>query len=147
MDHLDLPELDDWNARREWFEAHIFEYEERASYLVGEQASALIFEVQSCFCVGAWAAVLILAFAVVEANLSETSGGGKSKRAVELLRDEGFEDDFTELRLRRNSLMHAKPENPAITIDHQYDDRDRLESDARQAVKLMFKAFYSQVGT
>ena len=98
MEHLyhSTPEL--WQARRNWFEAYIFDYEERGSYLVGEQACALISEVQSCFCSGAWAAVLIVAFAVIEANLQETSGSSKRKRAVELLQENGFSARFDALR-------------------------------------------------
>lgn len=147
MDHLDPPDSEEWNARREWFEAHVFAYEERGSYLVGEQATAMLFEVQSCFCVGAWAAVIILAFAVTEANLAETSTGARRKRAFELLQDHGFTDEFTVLRHRRNYLVHAERDLPAITLDHQYDAREALEVEARGAVELMFKAFYSQVGT
>ncbi|TRX00238.1 hypothetical protein [Candidatus Methylobacter oryzae] len=147
MEHLEYPTIDQWEARRKWFEAHIFHYEELGSYLVGEQASALISEVQACFCAGAWVAVIILSFAVIEANLQETSGSSKRLRAVELLKEQGFTAAFDQLRQRRNTLIHTNPDRPAITIDQQWDDRPALETEARDAVGLMFQAFYSQVGT
>lgn len=145
MEHLDHPTAEQWGVRRTWFEDHVFHYEELGSYRVGEQASALISEVESCFCAGAWAAVVILAFAVIEANLQETSESDKHRRAVDLLKAHGFSEAFDELRKRRNSLIHARPDIPAITIDQQWDDRIFLEAEARQAVVLMFQAFYSQV--
>ncbi len=147
MEHLDHPTADKWETRRTWFEAYIFHYEELGSYLVGEQASAFISEVESCFCAGAWAAVVILAFAVIEANLLETSGSAKRQRAIDLLKDQGFDDAFHKLRKRRNTLIHATPDSPALTIDQQWDDRGSLEAEAREAVELMFRAFYSQAGT
>lgn len=147
MEHLDHPSADTWERRRQWFEAHIFKYEEKGSYLVGEQASALISEVQSCFCAGAWAAVIILSFAVIEAKLQETTGSPKKLRAYQLLEAQGFGPRFDVLRKRRNALVHASPDSPAITIDHQWDSRAALEVEAREAVELMFEAFYSQVGT
>ncbi|MDO8961072.1 MAG: hypothetical protein Q7V02_03155 [Methylophilus sp.] len=147
MEHLDHSTAELWEARRNWFEAHIFDYEERGSFLVGEQACALIAEVQSCFCSGAWAAVVIVAFAVIEANLQETSGSPKRKRAVELLQENGFRAKFDALRRRRNMLIHATPNQPAITVDDQWDSRQTLELEAREAIELMFEAFYSQIGT
>lgn len=147
MEHLDHPTAEQWEMRRSWFEAQIFHYEEIGSYLVGEQASALISEVESCFCAGAWAAVVILAFAVIEANLRETSNSAKHHRAIDLFKDQGFDDAFDRLRKRRNTLVHATPDNPALTIDQQWDDRALLEAEARKTVELMFKAFYSQAGT
>ena len=149
MDHLDLPSVEDWQQRQDWFQSHIFKYEDdfQGSYLIGEQATALLFEVQCCFCAGAWAAVIILAFTVAEANLSETDASGTRKRAVELLRQNGLEQELDALRKRRNSLIHARRDDAAITLDNQYDDREQLEDEARDAIRLMFKAFYSQVGT
>jgi len=147
MEHLEHPTAEQWEVRRRWFESHIFHYEELGSYLVGEQASALISEVESCFCAGAWAAVVILSFAVVEGNLQETSSSKKRRRSVELLEHQGFGAGYDRLRKRRNSLVHATPESPALTIDQQWDDRASLEAEAREAVVLMFQAFYSQAGT
>jgi hypothetical protein len=47
MEHLEHPMAEQWEIRRRWFESHIFHYEELGSCLVGEQASALLSEVES----------------------------------------------------------------------------------------------------
>jgi hypothetical protein len=122
-------------------------YEELGSYLVGEQASALISEVECCFCAGAWAAVIIVAFAVVETNLRETNGVSGRRRAEELLKGHHFEVALAQLRKRRNALVHTAAGNPVLTVDQQWDDRATLEAEAREAVEFMFRAFYSPAGT
>jgi hypothetical protein len=147
MEHLDHPSTNQWEARKGWFESHIFHYEELGSYVVGEQASALLAEVESCFCAGAWAAVIIIAFAVVETNLEETNGAPEGQRAVDLLKGHGIEAALTKLRKSRNSLVHTRSGTPALTVDRQWDDRAALEAEARDAVELMFRAFYFEPGT
>ena len=47
----------------------------------------------------------------------------------------------------RLAAEHLDPENPAITVDQQWDNRKELEQEARQAVELMFEAFYLDPGT
>ena len=79
MQHLEIPDPVVWKARKEWYEKHIFEYEEAGSYLVGEQASALLFDVQSCFCVGAWVSVILVSYSVIEAHLRETNPKSKKR--------------------------------------------------------------------
>ena len=146
MDHIEYPTIEQWETRRKWFEEYIYHYEELDSYRVGEQASALISDVQSCFCSGAWVAVIILSFTVIEANIQEICGTSKPQRAVELLKNQGWNDtELDHLRKRRNTLIHATPDRPAITIDKQWDDRCELEIEARKAVELMFLVFYSQM--
>lgn len=148
MEHLELPSFSQWEDRRNWFESHIFRYEEAGSYSVGEQASALISEVQCCFCAGAWVAVVITAQAVMEANLKEVNNIAGHKRAVDLFKENGFGSlEFCNIRQRRNSLVHAKPGNLALTIDEQWDNREELETEARRVVELMFQVFYTEVST
>ncbi|GAI02166.1 unnamed protein product, partial [marine sediment metagenome] len=36
---------------------------------------------------------------------------------------------------------------PAITVDQQWGNRDDLEDEAKEAIKLMIEAFYSNPGT
>jgi hypothetical protein len=72
MEHLDCPSHEVWEERRIWFESLNDEISGQGSYLVSEQACALIAEVQSVFCAGAWVAVIILATAVIDAQLRET---------------------------------------------------------------------------
>jgi hypothetical protein len=147
MDHIEVPSPELWEERRNWYEEHIFRYEEAGSYIVGDQAGALLFDVQSCFCAGAWVSVIIVAFTVIEAHFRETNPRSKGKKSYELLREKGWEEKLTELRKLRNKLVHATYNNPALTIDEQWDEREALEERAREAVGIMFEVFYSENGT
>lgn len=147
MDHLEHPSLDLWEERREWFENLLNEYESVGSYLVSEQACALIAETQSCFCAGAWISVIIITFAVIDAQLRETevpNFRGNSKELIDIL---GFDERFQRLRKRRNRIIHINIDDPAITVDQQWGNRKELEEEARDAIKLMVEAFYSNPGT
>ena len=109
---------------------------------MSEQACALIIEIQAAFCAGAWAGVIILAMAVVDAALRETEipdFTGSTKKLIEIAT---ADPRLQKMRKRRNALVHTDPENPALTVDQQWDERDKLETEAREAVKLMFEAFY-----
>jgi len=147
MEHLEHPSLELWEERREWFENLLNEHESVGSYFVSEQACALIAEAQSCFCAGAWISVIILAFAVIDAQLRETEVPyfkGNSKELINIL---GFDERFQRLRKRRNKIIHLNIDNPAITVDQQWGNRKELEEEAREAIKLMIEAFYSNPGT
>jgi hypothetical protein len=146
MEHLEPPSEEAWNRRRDWFESQISEYEERASYLVSEQACALMAEVQSCYCAGAWVAVIVLAHTVLEAQLLETEIPGFKGNSKELLECLGFGEEYQKLRLRRNRIIHLRPEEPAITVDQQWGARAELETEAENAIRLMLAAFFSNPG-
>jgi hypothetical protein len=147
MDHLDLPASHLWDARRAWFE----QVEETArgagSYLVSEQACALTVDVQACFCAGAWLGVIVLAAAVVDAALRETGVSGFNGNSKDLIEQAGANPELQKLRKRRNSLVHVPKDKPAITVDQQWANRADLEAEAREAVALMFEAFYLSPGT
>lgn len=110
--------------------------------MVSEQACALTADVQAAFCAGAWVAVIVLAMAVVDASLRETEVPGFSGNTKELIRIAGASPQLQSLRVRRNAFVHLNPDHPAITVDQQWADRERLEQEARSAVTLMFEAFY-----
>lgn len=147
MEHLEHPDEATWNERREWFENLVEQYQGQGSYFVSDQACALIAEVQSCFCAGAWVSVIILAVTVIDAQLRETETGDYKSSTKDLLNQLGFGDEYQKLRERRNNLIHIKEDNPAITVDQQWENRDKLESEAESAVILMLKAFFSNPGT
>src|SRR5436853_443697 len=69
MEHLEYPSKQLWEERRHWFEALEEESRGEGNYLVSEQACALIAEVQSVFCAGAWVAVVILVLSIIDAQL------------------------------------------------------------------------------
>lgn len=139
---LEQPSTELWEARRRWFDELAESLAGEGSYDVSEQACALIGEVQTAFCAGAWVAVLVLAMAVVDAQLRETELPGFKGNTQQLLDAVQANPELQRLRGKRNAIIHIRPENPAITLDQQWANRAELEQEARQAVKLMFEAFY-----
>lgn len=142
MDHLEHPSQELWNERRRWFESINEAACGDAGYLVSEQACALTADVQAAFCAGAWIGVIILAMAVIDATFRETELPGFQGNTSRLIDAVGGSSQLQELRRRRNSLVHVNPNNPAITVDQQWFTRNKLEQEAREAVRLMFEAFY-----
>ncbi|MFH1487121.1 MAG: hypothetical protein ABIH46_13700 [Chloroflexota bacterium] len=142
MSYLDCPSPHVWEERRAWFESQEEEYRGQGNYFVGEQACALLAEVQSAFCAGAWATVIIVALAVIDAQLRETEVADFKGSTEKLLVEAGVNPKVQRLRRRRNALIHVDPDNPAITVDQQLSNRNQLELEAREAVTLMFEAFY-----
>jgi hypothetical protein len=111
-------------------------------YTISEQAAALTADVQAAFCAGAWVAVIVLAAAIVDAQLREDALLGFRGNSKSLIAAAGLDERFQNLRQRRNALVHVDPDNPALTVDSQWSDRRSLEKEARQAVQLMFETFY-----
>ncbi len=142
MDHLEHPPFELWESRRQWFEATENQEMGEGSYLVSEQACALSADVQAAFCAGAWVAVIVLAMAVTDAALRETELPGHTGSTKDLLDDAGANPNLQQLRRRRNALVHVNPDHPAITVDQKWSDRRQLESEAREAIQLMFEAFF-----
>jgi hypothetical protein len=145
MDHIDHPAKALWDFRKDWFESRMFEYEGNGGYLMGEQAVALVADVEASFCAGAWIAVVILAYTVIESNLREVEGVKRSSSVGKLIAQLGPEVDA--MRMSRNRLVHVDPDDPAVRSEHQWDERERLEAEARSAVLLVFKALYSSPHT
>lgn len=146
MEYLEHPSLETWAQRQEWFEGELLRREQEGSFLVSEQACALIGEVQTCLCAGAWISVIILAFTVIDAQLRETEVPGFNGNSKRLLGDLGFDGRFQKLRERRNRIIHIKSGFPGITVDQQWADRKALEAEALEAVELMLEAFFSNPG-
>jgi hypothetical protein len=147
MEHLDHPSAAVWAQRQAWFERVEESARGEGSYFVSEQACALSAEVQSAFCAGAWVATLFLAMAVVDAALRETEAPGFTGNTRDLLDLVGADPRLQRLRKRRNALVHVDPNSPALTVDQQWSDRSQLEAEAREAVELMFGAFYLSPGS
>lgn len=146
MDHLELPGESTWESRRAWFEQVEKDARGEGSYLLSEQACALTADVQVCFCAGAWLGVIVLAAAVVDATLRQTEVVGFNGNSKDLIDLAGANPQLQKLRKRRNALVHVPTGNPAITVDQQLANRADLEAEAREAVTLMFGAFYLSPG-
>jgi hypothetical protein len=139
MDWLEQPSAELWEVRRRWFDVLGESLAGEGSYFVSEQACALIGEVQTAFCAGAWVAVLVLAMAVVDTQLRETELPGFKGNTQQLLDAVRADPGLQRLRERRNAIIHIRPENPTIIVDQQWANRAELEQEARHAVKLMFE--------
>ena len=142
MDYLEYPTADSWEERRAWFERTNEKYAGQGSYLVSEQACALLAEVQASYCTGAWIAVVVLAFSVVDAQLRETEVLEFRGNTASLIDKAGANPQLQQLRKFRNRIVHIDLNSPAVTVDDQWFRRDELEFKAREAVELMFEAFY-----
>ena len=99
------------------------------------------------FCAGAWAAVIIIAHAVIDATLRDTESGDYQSSSHKLC---GDDDDLQWLRRRRNLLLHVREDQ--TTIDeaelHRIEENyASLEPDARRAVQLVFRVMYANPGT
>ncbi|WP_119168324.1 hypothetical protein [Algihabitans albus] len=131
MEQLDPPDPLVWDERRLWFERRQAEASVDGAGKLSEQATALLIDVQACFCAGAWIAVVILAATVVD-NQVEAS---KQRRAAPA-------EELRWLRALRNRLVHEDRTAPVLTIEAQWSERREWERSAKRAVDLVFAVFY-----
>lgn len=130
-----MPELSDVlsEEREAWFRETIV----RADMgRLSDQAAALLAELETIFVAGAWVATVILAAAVIEAELRAEGDDGRFTNTGVLFREAGLGDDFDWLRQRRNALLHFTGE-PALTVDMFWFQAAELEADARRSVMLV----------
>ena len=142
IEWLEHPSRETWDSRRQWFEDLMNETAGKASYIVSEQACALVGEVQMAFCAGAFLAAVVLAMSVVDAQFRQTEMPGYKGSTKGLIEKVRADPELQKLRKRRNSIVHVDKQNPVITVDQQWDDRFELEKEARNAIRLMFEAFH-----
>lgn len=131
MEQLELPDPLLWDERRLWFETRQQERARRGGSRFSEQATALLVDLQACFCAGAWVACVVLAGAIVESQ-AEASGRHDAVPAEDLLW----------LRGLRNGLLHENRREPLLTLEDQWIRRPEWERAARRAVSLVFLAMY-----
>lgn len=142
----DRPTADDWRARGDWFEETFARARGRAGADVGEHTAALLIELETVFCAGAWVAATVLAAATVEAHLRErlAAAGAAAPQylnAQDLFLEAGLAEDYEWLRRHRNRLVHYAAE-PYLTPDMHWFQAEALEADARRAVELTAMALY-----
>jgi len=143
-----FPEKKTWHEREQW----LIELEKtiqhpQASYLLSAQGTFLSRDMDIAFCSGAWAAVIILAHAVIDATLRDTEFGDYKSSFYKLF---GDNEELQWLRKVRNSLVHVRENQTTIEeaelhrIEENYES---LEADARRAVRLAFQVLYANPGT
>ncbi|MEO3431467.1 hypothetical protein AAFN88_21600 [Pelagibius sp. CAU 1746] len=136
MEHLDRPSEEVWDERRLWFEETQARHARAGAAAPSEQACALMIDLQSVFCAGAWAATVMLACAVTEAQ------GGSKRESLPGVSDR----DYRWLRALRNRLSHENRNDPELTVEDQWLRRDLWEERARRAVVIAFSALYPAAG-
>ncbi|WP_340119952.1 hypothetical protein [Pelagibius sp. 7325] len=136
MEHLDRPTEELWDERRLWFEEQDAAHARHGTQSPSEQACALMIDLQAVFCAGAWAAAVILACAVTEAQ------GGSKRESLPGVADA----DYRWLRALRNRLSHENRNDPELTVEDQWLRRDLWEQRARRAVAIAFAALYPAAG-
>lgn len=148
MEQIEYPDFEIWEERRSWFENELENKQHPlASYDVGDQATALLVELQSCYCVGAFLSVIILSISIIDAQLRKTEAVDNKIGTAKLL-DEYFTGrDINWLRKLRNKYVHVDTDNPALKIDDQYTNRKQMEGDAKRAIQMVIHAFFQSPGT
>ncbi len=130
MEQLDLPSDEIWSERRFWFEDLENAAGRSGAPSPSEQACALMIDLQSAFCAGAFSAVVVLAAAIVEAQIGRRPQSDAEHKARRWLQD------------LRNKLVHENRELPAITVEDHWLRRAEWEDAARRAILLAFGALY-----
>lgn len=148
MEHLEYPDNKIWEDRKEWFENQLESAQHPlASYLLSDCATALLMDLQCCYCSGAWITVIILSISIIDAQLRETEACDNKIGTAKLLNQYFRGGDIIWLRKLRNNYVHLDIDNPALTIDDQYINRKQMECDARRAIQMVIHAFFQSPGT
>lgn len=148
MDAFDQPAPALWRDRAVWFQDAIEAARGDTHGAVGDQAMALLVELETVFCAGAWVASVVLAGAIVEAQVREQGarrGGGGNRRFLDtatLFDEAGLGEEYDWLRRERNRLLHFA-EEPYITVEMHWFRKDEFEENARRAVTLAVTAVFA----
>ena len=114
-----------WRARAEWFQrAHDTNAPPRAVDASARE-DALLAELEVAFCAGAWAAVAILAWAIVEAEERKHPS-------------ERPEPEVDWLRERRNALIHTDPRRGDEPLPGDAELEEVAQGAVRVALRVLF---------
>lgn len=114
---LPPPDPEIWRGRADWFMRAMAANAGPAAPVFGEHAERLLGELEAAFCAGAWAACVMLAFAIAEQAARK--------------RDDG-DPEFDLLRERRNALAHGDA--------NALPSETELEDQARAAIRISLRA-------
>lgn len=126
---LDPPSPAVWTDRNRWFWRCHDANAGPAALDLEPQAELLLAEIETVFSAGAWAAVVILAYTLVEDSLRR-EGADPDRLPPEI--------DW--LRERRNALAHADLASASALTLH---DEKGLEAAAQGAVRVLFKTLFA----
>lgn len=147
MELLEFPKNKIWSKRNKWIEDEIENSMTGFSYMVSDHATALFYDLQACYSIGAWLSVIVLSVSVIDAHLRETEAMDNKIGTAKLFNEfyEGPED-INWLRRLRNTYVHLDIDNPALDMNIQFSDRTKLEEDATKAVRMVIKSLFQNPG-
>ena len=142
MDASGQPSADEWRRRSNWFE-NAFEAKRRGEHgVIGEHAQALLVELETVFCAGAWIASVILAASIIDAHLREVEvEAGQYSNTRDVFEAAGLSDEFHWLRQQRNRYLHFSA-RPYLTVDMHWFQQEEFEAEARRAIELLAQALF-----
>ena len=147
MAYADIPDPEIWRSREKWLQETEDSFQSRlASYFFSAQGTFLSRDMDLAFCAGAWAAVIIMAQAVIDSWLRDTETGDYKSSSHKLF---GNDEDLQWLRKTRNLLVHVREDQTTIAeaeMDRIEDKYEALEPKARRAVRLAFRVMYANPG-
>lgn len=147
MEQLECPTAEVWEQRRQWFEQRLDEAQHPlASYIVSDHATALLVDLQACYCAGTWIAVVILSISIIDAQIRETEGLDEKIGTAQLLKQYFTGEEIDWLRKLRNKYVHIEINKPALCIDDQYNRRKEMEAEATRAVEMVIHSFFQSPG-
>ncbi len=130
MRGLAPPDTEAWEARSAWFwRAHDVNAGP-APLDLGPRAGALLEELETVFCTGAWAASVILSWTIVEADARAAARAGVDVKDA---------PDVDWLRERRNRLVHVGRAGDKDEVP----DEAELRGWAEGAVRIVFKTLFA----
>ena len=130
MRGLAPPDPKAWQARSVWFwRAHDVNAGP-APLELGPRAGALLEELETLFCAGAWAASVIVSWTIVEADARAAARAGVDVKDA---------PDVDWLRERRNRLVHVGSAGEKDEVP----DEVELRGWAEGAVRIVFKTLFA----
>lgn len=133
-----VPHQDIWEQRRNIYDQIWFECINEKGSFSNQHVGSLKWELERCFCAGAWVATVAIAVAIVEVHLSHI---GQWKMKPSCLDELNAWVDWDWLRNRRNKLLHGERHSKdfRLSSEEYRRDQDKLQLDAERAVKLALK--------
>lgn len=131
------PDQHTWEYRRRKFDAFWMSCINEKGSITNDHVDGLKLELERCFCSGAWVAVILLAAAIAEVQLSYLDKWKKNE-AVIFLESLRISEDWEWLRNRRNKLIHGANKRSAnrLSVEEYRRQRDDLQLDAQKALRV-----------
>lgn len=128
------PSLELWDQRRQHYD-HLWSIAiNPAGSTTCQHAGELIWELERCFCSGAWVACIILSEAICQVHLSEEKKRGAGRDWI--LNNLGLLDEYRWLDDRRNTFAHNRSQGRALSSHEYRRENEKLETEAVRAIRI-----------